>query len=212
MRTSLIKKLTNQSYEVYFDGSYITPDQEAAIINGVRQRLIREGKPLSLLGRVVSGRAPGGALQGMTDLATQLERHRIWRESRELEGERAEFTDVDFAGASLAGVDLRYATFTRATLAGCDLHGADLLETVWNRSTLVRPTCATPSSPAPTSSRSNLAGARPRRRLPREGAVAPRGPHGASLRGANLLRVEGGKTSLAGADLTGAEPRRHAAE
>ena len=57
---ALHHKLTLQSYEVYFDGSAITAAQEQAIIRSVLQQLTREGRPTSLITRVISERAPGG--------------------------------------------------------------------------------------------------------------------------------------------------------
>ena len=62
------------------------------------------------------------------ELAQILEQHRIWLESHELEGERADLTGAKLDRCYLTGANLRRAVLDTANLKNCDLMLADLRE------------------------------------------------------------------------------------
>ena len=55
-----------------------------------------------------------------------LEQHKLWLDSNEKEGKRADLTDADLSGANLSGANLRFAVLTRANLTGVNLYDANL--------------------------------------------------------------------------------------
>ena len=60
------------------------------------------------------------------ELKEILEQHKLWSDSDEKEGKRADLTDADLSGANLTRANLRFAVLTRANLTGVNLYDANL--------------------------------------------------------------------------------------
>ena len=61
------------------------------------------------------------------ELKEILEQHKLWSDSDEKEGKRADLTDADLSGANLTRANLRFAVLTRANLTDANLSGVDLI-------------------------------------------------------------------------------------
>jgi len=133
-------------------------------------------------------------------LQRTVEDHALWVASEGREGRRADFSDADLSGASLAGRDL-----SRAVLTGANLSGADLSEAVLDgarmiRARLVGTDLLGASLVEANLTWANLKGARLGSAILTGACLADSDLTGARLRGADFTNAD-----LEGADLRGAE-------
>jgi len=133
-------------------------------------------------------------------LSTALADHALWVASGGREGCRADLTDADLSGATLAGRDL-----SRAVLTGANLSGADLSEAVLDgarmiRARLVGADLLGASMVEANLTWANLKNARLASAIFRGACLADSDLTGARMRGADFTNAD-----LEGADLRGAE-------